>query len=604
MAGISSRTQLSGNTIGDTDLFLSSKDNGNGTFTSLKVAGSQMKNGLSKYGKIGIPDQTTGSFTYYSTLESARDAAVSGDTIMVYPGTYTVTTTATNGIAKSGVNFYFHPGSTVNKTTAGDIFNDTGFASPCKVYGQGSFNKTTSAGLIYNSSLQYSEFNALDVSSTVSMCIQVSGSYTNINIRNGVSTASFVMVLSYISYSNIKFKYLRSTAWITLQMSGGSYNNVTGELVESTVNRAIYLAESNNHIFNISYVSGAGNSGFDSYVSSYTFNGNTNYLYPFGGGRITFNGFANTIRTSATITGGATCTTLQVVNEYGDAGSVNVLIVGSGAITVSAGVANVRLAKSCTYLYTNVTGGVLNFENTRLEDGYFYGAGYDFSISGGRVNLNNFQAELVDRWYGFKISGGILDLGSSRIKLNSSALMAYSNGASRNSGIKYIGGTIISNGARIITSNDNCLPIEATTAGLSIKVLSGGLNLNNISGLLSAKKQKFKITVSSVASSSITLNDGTGGNEVFTESSTATYNTTAALAARMVALINASSTLDITATQDAAGTDNYFYIESDVAGTPFTLVTYSNLTPQVFRNNSYALTNITGGSIIEDTDVE
>jgi hypothetical protein len=43
MAGISTRTQLSGNTIADTDLFLISKDNGNGTFTSYKVTGSQMK---------------------------------------------------------------------------------------------------------------------------------------------------------------------------------------------------------------------------------------------------------------------------------------------------------------------------------------------------------------------------------------------------------------------------------------------------------------------------------------------------------------------------------------------------------------------------------
>lgn len=42
MAGISSRTKLSGN-IGTTDLFLVSKDNGNGTFTSYKADAAQVK---------------------------------------------------------------------------------------------------------------------------------------------------------------------------------------------------------------------------------------------------------------------------------------------------------------------------------------------------------------------------------------------------------------------------------------------------------------------------------------------------------------------------------------------------------------------------------
>lgn len=42
MAGISSRTKLSGN-IGNTDLFLISKDNGDGTFTSYKADAAQVK---------------------------------------------------------------------------------------------------------------------------------------------------------------------------------------------------------------------------------------------------------------------------------------------------------------------------------------------------------------------------------------------------------------------------------------------------------------------------------------------------------------------------------------------------------------------------------
>ena len=72
----------------------------------------------------------------------------------------------------------------------------------------------------------------------------------------------------------------------------------------------------------------------------------------------------------------------------------------------------------------------------------------------------------------------------------------------------------------------------------------------------------------------------------------------------MAVLINASGTLDITATQDTPGTDVYFYVESDVAGTPFTTQTLVNVVTTFIRENSYALTNITGGTIIEDADVE
>jgi len=390
-----------------------------------------------------------------------------------------------------------------------------------------------------------------------------------------------------------------------MQMSGGGYNNIIGELVESTVTKAIYLAESNNNLFNVSYVSGTGNAGFDSYYSSYTFNGNTNYLYPFGGTRITFNGYAATIKSSSTITGGAICTSLVVNGDYGDSGSVTALIQGSGSITVSAGVANIKLSKSCTYLATTVSGGVLNFENTRFEDGYFYGAGYDFVISGGRVNLNNLQSELVDRSYSFKLTGGILDLGSSRTKNNSSNFVTFANtNIGRQSGIYWTGGTIISNGARIITQTDDCLAIQAVSSGLSMKVLSGGFNTTNTTNITTAKKQKVKCTVSSVLSTSITLNDGSGGDEIFTEANTGVYNTLALLAQRMVSLINASATLDITATQDTPGTDAYFYLESDVAGTAFTIPTYANIGIVLVRPNSNSFTVLCGGSIIQDINID
>ena len=63
----------------------------------------------------------------YLTLEAAQAAAVAGDLIYVYPGTYTVTTTDASGLAKDGVSYYFSPRTIVNKTSTGPIFRADNF---------------------------------------------------------------------------------------------------------------------------------------------------------------------------------------------------------------------------------------------------------------------------------------------------------------------------------------------------------------------------------------------------------------------------------------------------------------------------------------------
>jgi hypothetical protein len=556
-------------------------------------------------GIIYITNQITGAVTYYTTLELARNGSVSGDTIYVNTGTYVVTTTDANGLSKSGVNWFFQPGAVVSKATIGNIFNDTGFANTCNIFGKAVFNKTATTGNISTITKSYSVFECHTFSVTNSYGIDVSGSYSNVSFVYGISSGNGVLYIG-ASYCNINFVNVKSTATSSIQCAAGSnYSMITGNFAESTVSRSIYISGASGLIFNIDNVTGNGE-GFGAYASSsIIFTGNTNHLYLFGGGGTTFNGYATIIKASGLLVGGARCGSLIVNNDYGDTGAVNVTMQGGGlSIVVSAGVANVKLPKACTYLATTVSGGVLNFENTRFEDGYFYGAGYDFVISGGRVNLNNLQSELVDRSYAFKLTGGILDLGSSRTKNTSSALIPYVANGARQSGIYWTGGTIISNGARIITANDDCLSIQAVSTGLSMKVLSAGFNTTNTTSITTAKKQKVKCTVASVLSTSITLNDGSGGNEIFTEANTGVYNTVALLAQRMVSLINASATLDITASQDIPGTDAYFYLESDVSGTAFTIPASANIVVALVRPNSNAFTVLCGGSIIQDINID
>lgn len=87
----------------------------------------------------------------YLTLEAAKSASTNGDLIYVYPGTYTVTTTDTEGLAKDGIGYYFSPKTIINKATSGPIFYADGFIYGFNVYGYGNFNKTTNTGIIFGS---------------------------------------------------------------------------------------------------------------------------------------------------------------------------------------------------------------------------------------------------------------------------------------------------------------------------------------------------------------------------------------------------------------------------------------------------------------------
>lgn len=627
MAGISTRTQLSGNTIADTDLFLISKDNGNGTFTSLKVDGSQMKSGLAKYGKIGIANQTTGSFTYYSTLEAARDAAVSGDTINVYPGTYTVTTTATNGLAKSGVNYFFYPGTTVNKATLGDLFNETGFANPCNIFGFGTFNKTTTTGRILYNTTPNATFEALSCTSSIDNIFVTTRA--KMKFKVDYATASAGQVLRFdngASYTDaivdINMLYWKSTS--TLAIGGSSwwyYTNlrITGEKLESTAgvaignyNGGVTLHLNIGQIIGVTYglSSGDGGGGYPNIINchfctgisdsgkNYILNGEFTTLNYAGGG--SYNYVQGGKFRDITLTGpGHVKTTLHT-------SSTGVIT----TITQSAGVLDVDVVGAHYGLGFNITGGVCNIYSQRTQ--LQLSSGTERIVNGGILNLystfTHGGSTDSGRWYAIKLQSGTLRLFSNIYNTFNQDGSTYS-GSEGSHGIIWIGGKLIIENSSIVTSNPKSYAIKSNTAGLQLRV-NGRLSHNRTEqgSLLSGKKHKYKYVVNSVATTGIPCNDGTGSDETFTVSDTVTYNTTASIAARLVTLINASSTLDITASQDNSGTDNYFYLEMDTAGYNFPVYgninSGTNLTASLIRIGSYPMTEICGGTIIENSNVE
>ena len=197
-------------------------------------------------------------------------------------------------------------------------------------------------------------------------------------------------------------------------------------------------------------------------------------------------------------------------------------------------------------------------------------------------------------------SGGTLTIG----KISN----RFSNLFSNCNCIKFTQGDLILNSSIIKTNgNIDSLPIYAGNPGLNLKILQGGLSTNYITdSLLLAKKQKLKYFIIGVVASELIIDDGTGGiyNPVaIAESDITTYNTKALMAQRIGGLITANSDIQLTVSQDNPGTDEYFYLEADVAGVPFISTSFVNIISENIRQNSYEMTNLTVGLILANTNV-
>jgi hypothetical protein len=645
----------------------------------------------------------------YLTLEAAKTASTNGDLIYVYPGTYTVTTTATEGLAKDGIGYYFSPKTIINKATSGPIFYADGFIYGFNVYGYGNFNKTTNTGIIFGSNniLVYGSVTASGslVGGTgyttglkattggtgTGLIVNVTsvgggGIITNLSISNPGSTykvgdvitisggttpatiivtaiaaqsntdadisfeandiltsvASFAFDINSTARANLKFNNLLSTASSmrfdysnviinmysmvsttasVIQSSGGnpyvqsSNLLINGYLIHSTSTAAsistMLIGNTNNFTFNVNNILTNSATGH-----SLLSNGNGNIIAlnvnnissingTSGFGTIYLNGTCASISGSLSLFGG------QVILVNGVTGGViNTTYIGTRAnaagltITISGGNVTLNMKDQDTSTGFNISGGIVTLNGTWTNEDM----SSDAVLTGGTLIINGDYLwggpiYTNNRPYGINVAGGKLVVnGTIRITYPESTTALSSNASS----IQYGSGKVIINGGVLISNIAKATPIRATSAGLTLRVYSGGMTTNLIGngGTLAAKKMKVRFTVNAVVGTSITLNDGTGGNEIFTESNTAVYNTTALLAQRMVVLINASATLDVTASQDTPGIDTYFYVEADIANAGYTIFSYLNLTELGLVPGMFALTQSVLGTIIEDTDVE
>ena len=367
-----------------------------------------------------LGNDSTGSRTNmgkpFLTLEAALSAATSGDTIVVFPGSYTVTTTGTTGLAKDGVSWYFNPNTNVTKSTSGSLFVISGFTGSFNILGYGNFTCNGSAGNVWQitgnrQNVNHTfEFDTATCTTTETIRFNISGAgsytYTNsINIRGRVCQSSggraiysvFTSTAAYGLNQVINIDTIRSTNSNAIRL-GDSYSvlSLTFNYCESTTTDAIWL---DGMVQRVSINSGPYVSWGGSNRWAYVF-GNTDNTYI---SSITINtaglnsnnvGFFTNLNVNT-----STGTLLQVngfLRALTQAGG-QVRGYSLGAVTISSGTLFAHHIESIT-----MTGGLAYIDN---QTSMFSGLG-GVSISSGNIYIK--QADVS---YGnISITGGKLEV--------------------------------------------------------------------------------------------------------------------------------------------------------------------------------------------------
>jgi len=542
----------------------------------------------------------------FLTIEAARDAASSGDLIEVNPGTYTKTTTDVNGFSKEGVDFYYHPNTFINITTANPVHSNSGFATPSRIFGYCRFIRTAVNAYIYtDEGVDGSHFEAQDVSSSTTFPPIYTKSISSVEsgyilVRGEVFSSGSKAIETFRTNGTIKCGKIRSTASYAIngnQQSAGNNLFIEAELIESTANTAILIDRA--HI-TAKKISGT-TYGLDTGAQ---FNGiialscsDIDSIRCTLGGKVDFHGYAqNMTAVDGEITGGTTSeidvtgVDGKIITKFVDANSANRFI------TVSDGECEVSLdlypSSNCRITQTGGELVLIGQSKADISDSGFYSN--TSSVNGGVCRLRGLF-KMGGANYFMKVNGGTLDLGNSRIELTGDLTSTVNNC------INYESGKLISNGCTIVVKDQGFGAVNAVNPSLDFKVLSGGFNTNTVVGsVLGGNTNKFLFTVSAASLvTSLNLDDQVNPLQNFSTPADTKSN----MAAALVGLINVSG-LNMTASQDNVGVDEYFYVESTVAGTAVVETGRVNLGVLTQRSNSYPMTNTTGGLIIQDIDVE
>lgn len=580
----------------------------------LYVATTGSDSALARASHVGNPGKP------YLTIEAAVGAAVAGDTIYVFSGSYT----PVSNIAKSGINMFFEVGTIVTKTTAGSLFDSTGFTDAFNVFGHAEFYKTTTAGYIFYSNSGYAgkpiSFECKKVQSNQSIIFYInvactcywkvdyatatgdsvmyinlnaSGSSFRMDFHTWVSTANHCINTYYFQYTIIQMNGVQlysTNGWAIGGFHRGTKIHLNVEYISGTAygtyvgsNIAINNYESADSItVNCNYCSGI---WIQSYECSTSLVGAFNYVY-YNAPRTSLIG--GNIQYLTVGSGHVKTTVTGISPNRATSPSFSVM---DGMVDISIGKTEYNLAGSCT-------GGVTNLYGNTGEGQYYNGY---ITVNGGTLNI---LADMVlDSPVNF-FEPLLIALASGTLKIKAKITSTLNNaGVPQSWGelIKWSGGNLILDDATLVTNTLSFSAIRATTAGLVARVYSGGFNTNQpaLGGPQTGQYFELYYTFGGVALTSIYL------GLYITESDIVTYDTVPKLAARMVQLVNASPSVNtsVFAYQDNPNVDAYFRVRSFTKGPAFTYGNGTNLNQYLVKYGSYPFTYIGNGLVNVDSNI-
>lgn len=541
----------------------------------------------------------------YATLEKARDESYSGDLIYVMPGIYNIT----SDLAKDGISYYFTKGSIVNCATANDIFFSNAFAIPCNVYGYGVFNKSAAAGHIYkylfgSAPLEPSVFECEKALSSIDSCLSFvgNGTHTHVTIRG------------------LKIQTTNGTA-VYIENVDYARIDVNSLLALGGLGRALHL-KSTRGLFNVVLYFGTGYGIYDEAAQDSIFNGSfidgsTAAMNIIGGGtaypviiNIAFIHKLIVFNMNVICSGevqflecaGNTYGHFAFVSNYFDITDSVVMIdklinTGNSPITKTIYTTEVIIRK--VFFETSASSCIV-IDDGKLVVNYALinhtGNYVRFAITGANANVELKEVEIGTATLASRIIwllDGKLRVG--RIDNNIDSPIANC--------IAMESGELICNGSVLLTKNIEACPIRAQWGPQNIKVYAGGLNTNWITdNILALKVQKDRITIISVVVGCTYKNVI---NVTNTYQYTAVGGDTIVTIATALAALVAAGEIDLTIVDNLDGTYDIngtaagdYFVNTVNSTTPSGKISLSNL-----RLNSYGFTNITGGTILADSDI-
>jgi hypothetical protein len=550
---------------------------------------------------IGAPYSVT---DVYLTLESASAAASAGDLIIVLPGTYTPILQ----LFVVGVNWYFHPGATVTPTAAVAVLFDAALstANGGNVYGHGDFDTETSTEYVYEKATNVDQTFECNSVTGRGVTVTIAGD-TVMRVRAHAFMSSALQMCCY-SPSPIACRWDIEAPLITSGTSLGGTIYIRGSTsILLKCNRIVNTFGTSSSLDNATNASATANVTAE-FASNLHFAGDAvvNVAHAAiiftDSATVDFNGHCDRLRHQIGVFRGGECDDIDIL-AGASYGSIKTTLVGSTTpINIDpTGPLKVELTADHFGSTINTVTKVINITTAGADVkliGNWYVRNHQFNVSAGRLRMDaDYDAESAASTP-FVVTGTGKLILSGTIEMDS-AIPAVS---------LVTGGKLISKGGVIITADDTRSPIEASASSVDIKVYAGGLTTNYTGHDITIKRGITKSYIVTATTVTMDIDDG-GGNE--SVSSGGAQASIKLARDAIIADINLGThgatfaNINMVASADSTN-DAKLWIEADDPTDGVTASSLVGIGTEVteFASYVYPLPNITGGSILQDTDVE